>query len=79
MAQKNNIIFKYIFEDDYNPKYVNGAYGGITPKGEIIVIFFLERHGLPKSETISISEDGKLGDEIEREPKDHRQSLSIFN
>jgi hypothetical protein len=74
MTSKNSIKFKYIFEDNYNPEYINGAYGGITPKGEIVINFFFERHGLPKSETISLT-DGQLGSEIEREPVDHKQSM----
>lgn len=28
------IEFKYIFEKDYNPKYVNGAFGGMSPTGK---------------------------------------------
>jgi hypothetical protein len=27
----DNIRFKYVFAEDYNPKYVNGAYGGGVP------------------------------------------------
>jgi len=42
---------KYIFRNDYNPIYINGAYGGVTPSGEIVANFFFERHPLPNSET----------------------------
>ena len=35
MLDKSILKFKYIFDNNYNPKYINGAYGGITPKGEI--------------------------------------------
>lgn len=33
MEKPEKIKFKYIFKDDYNPKYVNGAFGGISPQG----------------------------------------------
>lgn len=38
---------KYKYEEDYNPIYANGAYGGITPLGEIVINFYLERMPLP--------------------------------
>lgn len=67
---------KYIFDDNYNPKYVNGAYGGINSRGEIIVNFFLERMPLPNIQTFSLKE-GNIDSEIsgEREPEDHATSL----
>lgn len=77
MSDKN-IKFKYIFADDYNPKYVNGAYGGITPKGEITVNFFFERQGLPISETHEIATDGKLSNSIDTEPEDLQKSMIRF-
>jgi len=68
------IKFKYKFRDDYNPVYVNGAYGGITPKGEIIANFFLERHAIPKKETLNIEEDNDTK-RVEFEPGDLHDSL----
>lgn len=47
------IKIKYIFGDDYNPKYANGAYGGVTPLGEIVANFYFERHPLPNAEILS--------------------------
>jgi hypothetical protein len=72
--KKQNIKFKYIFEDDYNPKYVNGAQGGINPKGEIIINFYVERAALPKSVTHSL-EDNKLSRDTVTEPEDLKDSL----
>lgn len=54
---------KYIFQNDYNPIYINGAYGGVTPSGEIVASFYFERHPLPNSETW-------LQDKAEVDPKD---------
>jgi hypothetical protein len=70
------LVLKYLFEEDYNPKYVNGGYGGINPKGEIVLNFYLERSALPTSQTFKIN-DGKLESEIteERKPSDHKNSF----
>lgn len=39
----DKINFKYKFSDAYNPVYVNGAYGGVNPRGEIVINFYFER------------------------------------
>lgn len=71
----NKIKCKYIFKDNYNPVYVNGAQGGINPQGEIVINFYLERNALPVSQTYGI-EDGKIGaQEIESEPSDLKSSF----
>lgn len=67
--------FKYKFSEEYNPVYANGAFGGVTPNGELVVNFYLERHAIPKSQTMALAPDGKLGEEIEREPDDHKSSM----
>ncbi len=70
--------FKYIFDDDYNPKYVNGAYGGINPQGEIAVNFYVERSPIPRTEIYSLNEDGSLDSPIEIEPENHTQNIIRF-
>ncbi|MEA3445307.1 MAG: hypothetical protein U9R19_11360 [Bacteroidota bacterium] len=67
---------KYIFDKNYNPKYVNGAQGGINPLGEIVVNFYLERAALPVSQTYELS-DGTMNSakEISAEPKDLQNSF----
>ena len=64
------LTFKYIFADDYNPIFVNGAWGGVTPSGEITISFYLERAGLPITETHEINDKGILGKVLEKIPKD---------
>lgn len=44
---KRKVIYKYKFREDYNPVYANGAYGGVSSKGEIVINFFNERPALP--------------------------------
>lgn len=50
---------KFIFPDDYNPSYANGAWGGLNPHGEIIAHFYHERLGLPYEQELEIGADGK--------------------
>lgn len=77
--EKQSLVFKYIFDDTYNPKYVNGAYGGINPKGEIVINFYFERSALPTKQTFYV-QDGRLLKEniAERTPDDHAQSFIRF-
>jgi hypothetical protein len=77
MDQKS-LKFKYIFSEDYNPTYVNGAWGGVNPQGEIVANFYMERLALPNSQTQSINQDGKLSGVIESDPKDLNQSFVRF-
>lgn len=69
------IKFKYLFNDDYHPEYVTGMFGGQTPRSEIVLNFFFERQGLPNTQTFSITEEGRLGDEESCEPADLHGSL----
>lgn len=71
--EKETFEFKYKFPENYNPVYVNGAFGGVSSKGEIVVNFFLERHALPRSETHEIIQ-GKLSKDFKREPENQSSS-----
>ena len=74
----NSVKFKYVFNEEYNPVYVNGAQGGINPQGEIIVNFYLERLALPISQSQDLKEDGTLSDTVVSEPKDLNSSYVRF-
>lgn len=65
---------KYLFNDDYNPKYINGAQGGINTQGEIVINFYFERNALPNSQTFKIDESGH-SELVSNEPKDLQKSL----
>lgn len=75
IEMSKTIKFKYLFQDDYNPKYVNGAQGGISPRGEIIINFYFERNGLPHSQTLEFDENGKSSEIIESLPNDLESSF----
>lgn len=75
---KQSLKFKYIFSDDYNPVYVNGAQGGINPQGEIVANFYLERLALPTSQTQELNPEGRLGNVVASEPADLNNSFVRF-
>lgn len=81
---KKEIRFKYIFADDYSPIYVNGVWGGVTPKGEVNMNFFLERHPVPHSVYYEVGPDGTMGKESRRDPDEsmfirHVQTGVVMN
>ncbi|MBU5612700.1 hypothetical protein [Geomonas azotofigens] len=73
--KQNEMTFKYIFTYDYNPIYVNGAHGGISPRGELVINFYLERQPLPNAISHEITPAGAIGPETEVEPSDLGRSL----
>ena len=69
MSDERKIKFRYIFPDNYNPVYCNGTYGGVSPNGEIIANFFLERMPIPNSVIQNVNEDGTLSGIVEADPE----------
>lgn len=67
--EKRKIRFKHIFPEDYNPSHVNGALGGVGPKGDIIINFFYERPALPYDLINELNEKGQIGAVIEEKPE----------
>lgn len=59
------ITFKYVYPEDLRDLYVNGMWGGVTPRHEIYVHFYSERHPIPKTVVHSVKKDGTLGPEEE--------------
>ena len=65
----NQIEFHYLKTNNYRSFHVDGAYGGITPNGNIYMELFLERAPTPKSVLHEFDEDGSLGKELSRQSK----------
>ena len=76
-SNKQKLAFKYIFTYDYNPVYVNGAHGGISPRGEIIANFYLERSPLPNELVHSINPDGSINPEPASSDPDNLNSMLV--
>ena len=77
-AKKPEVTFKYIFNYGYNPTYVNGAQGGFSPRGEMVIHFYLERQPLPESISHEITPEGAIGREIAVEPEGLSNSMVRF-
>jgi hypothetical protein len=76
--KKPEIAFKYIFNYTYNPVYVNGAHGGISPRGELVVNFYLERPPLPAEIRHEINANGTIGEVSGEEPHNLGNSMVRF-
>lgn len=74
MEKENLVTIKYKFKDDYNPIYINGAYGGVNTQGEIVVNFYFERLPLPNTAEIDTS-NNQIS---KQEPVDLDKSLVRF-
>jgi hypothetical protein len=77
-SKKPELTFKYIFNYGFNPSYVNGAQGGFSPRGEMVINFYLERQPLPESITHEITAEGAIGRETKMEPEDLSKSMVRF-
>lgn len=75
MSEERQIRFKYVFPENYNPVYCNGAFGGISPHGEIVANFFLERLPIPNSMSNLVNSDGSLGGVIATDPENLEQTI----
>jgi hypothetical protein len=76
MSSKNpEVTFKYVFNYGYNPNYVNGAQGGFSPRGEMVINFYLERQPLPNAISHEITPEGAIGRETQVEPKNLASSM----
>ena len=66
---------KFFFE--YDPAYrlvaTNGAWLGITPRGDIRIDFFVESLGNPQEVVNLITPQGQLGPELSRTPPQQRR------
>lgn len=64
------VRMRYIFKEDYNPEYITGTYGGLTPAGDLVANFFFERMAIPREITYELADSGGLGEVRERNPDD---------
>ena len=64
MVEKDQkeFTYRYVYPGDLRDLYVNGAWGGITPRREIHLHFYSERQPIPKKITHVIEKDGKIGE-----------------
>lgn len=58
---------RYIKDKQGQPLYINGATGGLTPKGEISVSFFSDVPRIPDSQEFNLDNTGRVIGEIKSE------------
>ena len=61
------ITFKYVYPEDLRDLYINGIFGGATPRKEIYAHLYSERHPIPKTVVHSVEQNGMLGPEEKTE------------
>jgi len=57
---QTDVFCVYLKAKDFRTFYVNGAYGGLSPKGEVTLNFYFEKFPLPKRTGIKLSPEGKV-------------------
>ena len=62
--------FHYLKTNNYRTFHVDGAFGGLTPKGDIYMTTFVERAVTPQKVLLKLNQDGTLGEELRREGKE---------
>lgn len=60
----NQLTFHNKVNPDYKEIHVDGAFGGVTPRGFINMNFYAERLPIPKSSDYSINDNNTLGEKI---------------
>lgn len=61
------VRFDFVRSPFFRVVHSNGAWGGITPREELSVTFFSERHSPPLQVTHTLTPQGRLGPETGRE------------
>ncbi len=67
--EKSTVKIVYKYSDDYKNSYVTGLYGGLTPRGQIKMDFFVEYFETIDEENFEILPDGTLGNKQNEENK----------
>jgi len=57
-----SVDFDYIKSNLFRVVRVDGAHGGVSPKGSIQLAFFSERQPIPQKETYAVERTGALGE-----------------
>jgi hypothetical protein len=68
MSEEETKLDQITFHNKISPNFrelhVDGAYGGITPRGFLNLNFYAERRPIPKSSDFKIISESKVGDKI---------------
>lgn len=64
--QPDRIEFHYLKSPQYRTIHVDGAWGGVTPRGNVAVSLYSERSPIPRRVDFQLQPDGSLK-EVDRE------------
>jgi hypothetical protein len=65
---ENAVRIEFERSPNYRILPADGAWGGPTPRGHILINFFVDVPVAPLSVTHSLTEEGQLGPELDRSP-----------
>jgi hypothetical protein len=77
MDEKKKVKFGFKKSSDYRIIPANGAWGGVTPRGDFTLDFFVEHNPTPDYVVHEIKPAGGLGVEVEREAGGKEDSYLI--
>ena len=58
--EAQEISFRYVKANFFRVIHADGAWGGISPKGDIHIAFYNERAAIPDSSSFMVSTEGKV-------------------
>jgi hypothetical protein len=62
-AEPKTVRFYYLKSVHFRVIHADGAFGGVTPKGQLHFSVYSERHAIPKEIVYDIKENGTIGEE----------------
>jgi hypothetical protein len=68
-GEDRQISFTFEYDAGYRLVPVNGVWGGITPRGDLRLDFFVESMIIPSEVVNLVTTEGKLGQELRRTPE----------
>lgn len=71
--EAGTVKFKFTRNEGYRIIHANGVWGGFTPRGEFLMEFFIETPQKIDTITHELQAEGKIGKEIDRNPKQNSE------
>jgi hypothetical protein len=69
------VEFRFCRSAGYRVHPADGAWGGLTPTGDVAVCFYIDQQPTPSTVRHALKKDGTLGDEISRDPPKDAQMI----
>lgn len=56
--REHEVVFKYVKSNFFRVIHADGAWGGLSPRGDIHISFYNERAAIPDSSSFTVAEEG---------------------